>query len=40
VDLEQSVGRELSETIFASSNSPECDIASMDGYAVTAGRGR
>ena len=34
VDLNDSVGRELSETIFARSMSPEFDIAAMDGYAV------
>lgn len=32
--LNDSVGRELSETIFASSNSPEFDIAAMDGFAL------
>ncbi len=34
VDLNDSVGRELSETIFANSISPELDIAAMDGFAV------
>jgi len=34
VDLNDSVSRELSETIFADSISPEFDIAAMDGFAV------
>ncbi len=34
VNLNDSVGRELSETIFAHSISPESDIAAMDGFAV------
>ncbi len=34
VELNDSVGRELSETIFADSKSPEFDIAAMDGFAV------
>ena len=34
VPLTDSIGRELSETIFAHSVSPESDIAAMDGYAV------
>ncbi|MFZ3058616.1 MAG: molybdopterin molybdotransferase MoeA [Candidatus Methanoperedens sp.] len=34
VHLNDSVGRELSETIFAHSISPEFDIAAMDGFAV------
>ncbi|MCX9081299.1 MAG: molybdopterin molybdotransferase MoeA [Candidatus Methanoperedens sp.] len=34
VELNESVGRELSETIFADSMSPEFDIAAMDGFAV------
>ncbi len=34
VALDDSVGRELSETIFASSMSPEVDIAAMDGFAI------
>ncbi len=34
VDLNDSIGRELSETIFADSMSPEFDIAAMDGFAV------
>lgn len=34
VDLNDSVGRELSETIYAGSRSPESDIAAMDGFAV------
>src|SRR3990170_5284829 len=34
VDLKDSIGRELSETIFADSMSPEFDIAAMDGFAV------
>ncbi|MCZ7372142.1 MAG: molybdopterin molybdotransferase MoeA [Candidatus Methanoperedens sp.] len=34
VDLIDSIGRELSETIFARSISPEFDIAAMDGFAV------
>ena len=34
VELNDSVGRELSETIFANSMSPEFDIAAMDGFAV------
>lgn len=34
VNLNDSIGRELSETIFARSMSPEFDIAAMDGYAV------
>jgi molybdopterin molybdotransferase len=34
VDLNDSVSRELSETIFADSMSPEFDIAAMDGFAV------
>ena len=34
VELNDSVGRELSETIFADSMSPEFDIAAMDGFAV------
>ncbi len=39
VALDESVGRELSETIFASSRSPELDIAAMDGFAVRNGDG-
>lgn len=35
VALNDSVGRELSETIFASSMSPEVDIAAMDGFALS-----
>lgn len=35
VTLNDSVGRELSETIFASSMSPEVDIAAMDGFALS-----
>ncbi len=34
VALNDSVGRELSETIFAVSMSPEVDIAAMDGFAL------
>lgn len=34
VALSDSVGRELSETIYARSMSPEFDIAAMDGFAV------
>lgn len=34
VSLNDSIGRELSETIFAHSISPEFDIAAMDGFAV------
>lgn len=34
VNLKESIGRELSETIFAGSMSPEFDIAAMDGFAV------
>jgi len=34
VDLNDSIGRELSKTIFASSISPEFDIAAMDGFAI------
>ena len=34
VDLNDSISRELSETIFADSMSPEFDIAAMDGFAV------
>ncbi len=34
VSLNDSIGRELSETIFAHSRSPEFDIAAMDGFAV------
>jgi len=34
VNLNDSIGRELSETIFANSMSPEFDIAAMDGFAV------
>lgn len=34
IDLNNSIGRELSETIFAGSMSPEFDIAAMDGFAV------
>lgn len=34
VNLDESVGRELSETIFANSRSPEFDIAAMDGFAL------
>ncbi len=34
VSLYDSIGRELSETIFAHSMSPEFDIAAMDGFAV------
>ncbi len=34
VELNDSIGRELSETIFADSMSPEFDIAAMDGFAV------
>lgn len=34
VSLNDSIGRELSETIFAHSMSPEFDIAAMDGFAV------
>ncbi len=34
VYLNDALGRELSETIFANSMSPEFDIAAMDGYAV------
>jgi len=34
VALYDSVGRELSETISATSMSPEVDIAAMDGYAI------
>src|SRR3989304_10458157 len=34
VDLNDSIGRELSETIFADSISPEFDIAAMDGFAI------
>lgn len=34
VDLNDSIGRELSETIFSDSMSPEFDIAAMDGFAV------
>ncbi|MCZ7382663.1 MAG: hypothetical protein O8C64_13970, partial [Candidatus Methanoperedens sp.] len=33
VSLNDSIGRELSETIFAHSISPEFDIAAMDGFA-------
>ena len=33
VDLSDSIGRELSETIYAKSGSPEFDIAAMDGFA-------
>ena len=33
ITLHDSIGRELSETIFANSISPEFDIASMDGFA-------
>ncbi len=34
VDLNDSIGRELNETVFADSMSPEFDIAAMDGFAV------
>jgi len=34
ISLKDSIGRELSETIFAKSMSPEFDIAAMDGYAA------
>lgn len=34
VELNESIGRELSETVIADSMSPETDIAAMDGYAV------
>ncbi len=34
IDLGEATGRELSETIFADSMSPEFDIAAMDGFAV------
>jgi molybdopterin molybdotransferase len=34
VSLDDSISRELSETIFAHSMSPEFDIAAMDGFAV------
>lgn len=34
ISLKDSIGRELSETVFAQSMSPEFDIAAMDGYAV------
>lgn len=34
VGLNDSIGRELSKTIFANTRSPEFDIASMDGFAV------
>src|SRR4030067_1347841 len=34
VDLNDSIGRELSKAIFASSISPEFDIAAMDGFAI------
>lgn len=34
VSLNDSIGRELSKTIFANSMSPEFDIAAMDGYAI------
>ena len=34
VELNDSISRELSETIFADSMSPEFDIAAMDGFAV------
>ncbi|VVB90651.1 Uncharacterised protein [uncultured archaeon] len=34
VALEHSVGRELSETVFAHATSPEFDIAAMDGFTV------
>ena len=34
VALNDSIGRELSETIFANSMSPEFDIAAMDGFAI------
>ena len=34
VDLIDSVGRDLGETIYADSMSPEFDIAAMDGFAV------
>jgi molybdenum cofactor synthesis domain-containing protein len=34
VNLKESIGRELSETIFSDSMSPEFDIAAMDGFAV------
>lgn len=37
VKLEDSVGRELSETIFAGSMSPATDIAAMDGFALSSG---
>jgi len=33
ITLNDSIGRELSETIFANSISPEFDIAAMDGFA-------
>lgn len=33
VDLSDSIGRELSETIYAISGSPEFDISAMDGFA-------
>ncbi len=34
VALEHSIGRELSETVFAHATSPEFDIAAMDGFTV------
>ena len=34
ITLHDSIGRELSETIFANSISPEFDIAAMDGFAL------
>jgi len=34
VDLSDAIGRELSETIVATSISPEFDIAAMDGFAI------
>lgn len=37
ISLYESVGRELSETIFADSGSPESNIASMDGFAMCSG---
>lgn len=39
VSLSDSIGRELSETIFANSMSPEFDVAAMDGFALRCGDG-
>ena len=39
ISLNESVGRELSETIFAGSGSPESDIAAMDGFAICSDNG-